>query len=209
MKYTVVLPSIYQPWTNKCLKDCKLKDVLVVDNTETNIGVAASWNKGIDKLRQDKADWLVILSAAIRFGEAGGLDFINYLDTLDQHIAVEAGMGLGWHLIAFSKETIEKAGRFDENFYPAYYEDLDYAWRVKQAFGGLEPPYWAKFTIDAGIAGWGHGVELGGADRVDNKDYMLRKWGDLTGADLYEHPFNDPNNSIKYWPEFRGAKWDA
>lgn len=209
MKYTVVLPSIYQAWTDLCLKNCKLENILVVDNTTENKGVAASWNLGIDNM--GRADWLIILSAAMRFGESGGLDFIEALEKAEDTIALEAGMGLGWHMIAFHKDTIEKVGRFDANFYPAYFEDIDYGHRIRLAFGNLDPPYWGKFMVDAGIAGWGHGLSLGQIPgRGDEtKAYMLEKWGDLSGAELYEHPFNDPNNSIKYWPEFRGLRWDA
>lgn len=210
MKYTCVLPFNFAPWKDKCMKDCKLENVLLIDNTVDNIGVAASWNKGIDKMREQGSDWLIIISAAIRFGDEGGMDFIRALEGDVENVAVEAGMGLGWHLIAFRKDIIERAGRFDENFYPAYFEDVDYGWRIAKATHKV-PPYWTKVTVDAGIAGWGHGVELGGAERRDNSDYMIKKWGGLTGGDLYENPFNDPNNSIQYWPssEWTKSTWDA
>lgn len=211
MKYTCVLPSIYQTWTDLCLKNSKLENVLVVDNTEDNKGVSGSWNLGIDKMKEDGSDWLVIISAAMRFGEAGGLDFIEALEKVEDTIALEAGMGIGWHMIAFSKETIEKVGRFDANFYPAYFEDIDYGHRIRLAFGNLDPPYWGKFTIDASIAGWGHGISLGQvpARGDETKAYMLEKWGDLAGLSLYDHPFNDPSNSLQYWPEFRGQTWEG
>lgn len=211
MTYTCVLPSAYQTWTDLCLKNCKLEKVLVVDNTVENKGVSASWNLGIDKMKVEEADWLIILSAAMRFGESGGLDFVEELEKVEDTIALEAGMGLGWHMIAFHKDTIEKVGRFDANFYPAYYEDIDYGHRIRLVYGNLDPPYWGKFNVDAGIAGWGHGLSLGQIPgRGDEtKAYMLEKWGDLAGADLYTHPFNDPTNSLKYWPEFQGLKWDV
>jgi len=198
MTYTVVLPSIYQPWTDACLANCKLENVLVIDNTVDNIGVAASWNKGIEKMYRDNTDWLIILSASIRFGERGGIDFAESLT--GNSIAIEAGMGMGWHLIAFGKRVFDNVGTFDENFYPAYFEDIDFSHRIKRVYQ-LEPPYWKKVTVDVSLAGWGHGVELGRADprTEENKDYMLRKWGHLTGTEMYDHPFNDKTKDIKYW----------
>jgi hypothetical protein len=187
----IVLPSIYPEWTEACLATCKIQPVYLVDNTEVNIGVASSWNLGIRRMIAYDHDWLVILSAGVRFGESGGRDFMEYLMGSDD-IAVESQ--LGWHLIAFSRELIEKVGYFDENFYPAYYEDLDYAWRVKLAYD-LTPPYWPKVEVDATLAGVAHGVKKAGV-RVDSEKleaYFEKKWGKRP-ADLrldgYTEPFN-------------------
>lgn len=202
MTYQVVIPSIFQSYTNRCLASCLFPtgSLLVVDNTVQNRGVAASWNLGIRIMKIRNADWLVICSAAMRFGDPGGLDFIAELDNHD--FIVEAAHGMGWHLIAFHRSVIERVGLFDVNFHPAYYEDSDYGRRINLAF----PDYaarWKKVSVDVSLAGFVHGCELGGVE-VDNiklQDYYRRKWGGDHQHETFTHPFNDPGNDISWWPQ--------
>lgn len=197
-----VLPSIYPLWTDRCLAGMSptfRTATLVVDNTETNIGVGASWNRGIGRMNRQGADWLVIVSAASRFGAPGGDDFLAELDAHPDAVAIEAGHGIGWHLIAFPRSTIEVVGRFDENFF-AYEEDIDYGRRISLALL-REPPYWSKVSVDVSIAGFSHGVDLGGV-RIDNHRqcayYYAEKWNGPKGAEKYDLPFGD--KPIGYWP---------
>lgn len=199
MKYTIILPSIYQPFTDACIATIKLpkENILVVDNTGHNKGVSASWNMGIDKMIAENSDWLILLSAAMRFGAPGGQDFIDSLKSTSCSV-IECEMGHSWHLIAFRREVVEKVGRFDENFYPAYYEDIDYSYRIQ--LSGLTMP-WSKVFCDVSNMGWGHGSSLGGAKCDGDKlfRYLMAKWGGVRNKYEYKHPFNDPANSIQYW----------
>lgn len=202
MKYTVVIPSIYQPYTDKCLSTIKLpKDnILVVDNTVTNKGVAASWNLGIDKMRADDTDWLIIVSAAMRFGEAGCQDMIDQL-AITNSLIVECELGHNWHLIAIKREVIENVGKFDENFYPAYWEDTDYSYRVNLAYPGIHGSRWTKIFVDVVNTGWTHGVTFAKVvvDSAKLQNYLIRKWGGLQHEFKFKIPFNDPNKTIKDW----------
>src|SRR5258708_38669688 len=174
MKYTAVMPVIYQPYADACLASCKFK-LLVVDNTVENLGVAASWNLGIDKMRADNSDWLIITSAANRY-DKGGLDFLKALEDNPGSLVIEAGIGVGWHLIAFSRCLIEAVGKFDENFYPAYYEDLDYSLRIQKVYKDSVP--WTKVNVQVSTAGWAHGVALAGVRSDSDKlqGYFKKKW---------------------------------
>lgn len=142
VRYVAILPSIYPPWTGECLASCKLDNLLVVDNTTHNRGVAASWNLGIREMYERGADWLIIVSAGVRFGEPGGLDLVAEMGRHPGALAVEAGVwrwnadgtgaeGFGWHLVAMHRRLFDNVGLFDENFYPAYWEDNDFGYRVK------------------------------------------------------------------------------
>jgi hypothetical protein len=207
-EYFMVIPSIHQPWTDRCLASCRLLPgrIIVVDNSRINHGVAAAWNVGARKVLNEKADWLIVCSASIRFGEPGGQDFIDALDANPEAVAVEAAHGIGWHLIAFNRRALETVGLFDENFYPGYYEDFDYGHRIARGFN-LSEPYWLKVSVDVAMAGFRHGVDLGGAhvpiDRLIA--YMKRKWGGTNGPDgMWDNPFNDPSLPLSYWPPFQG-----
>lgn len=197
MTFVAVLPGIFDPWTERCIRTMSkelLLSLVVVDNTIENIGVSASWNLGIDRMFDTDADWLVILSAAMRFGTRGGSDFIEEMEKHPDAIAVEAGHGLGWHCIGFPRSTIERVGRFDPVF-PAYFEDIDYGRRVHLAWPEIEPPYWVKTSnLDLAFAGFSHGVDLAGVE-VDNdvlRRAYIKKWGGDKGEEEFDRPYDDP-----------------
>jgi hypothetical protein len=182
------------------------KRTLIVDNTATNIGVSKSWNLGVNHMRNEGADWLILISAAIRFGSLGGLDFVHRLRA--PHRIVEARPVFGWHLIAFHKHIFDRCGVFDENF-QSYFGDIDWTIRIQQNYAPKDPP-WAKHTIDVHDMGMAHGIKLAGVDddpgwqSADNAiAYFKAKWGRHPGSPdtPFLYPFNDHHNSIQYWPK--------
>lgn len=211
-----VLPFIHRPWAEACratMHPAFLNNVSFVDNTRTNIGIMAAHNQGVDRMRETGADWLVVLSAAVRFGAPGGLDFIAALDGLPDHMVVEGparthdsgGNGVyGWHLIAFNRRCLDAVGRWDENFTPYGFDDLDMSLRIQRVFGD-DGKLWTKAPTDVTDAGMGHSIHLGGVRTDTNAliGYFQRKWGRHPGASTepaYDRPFNDPTNPVWYWP---------
>lgn len=209
--HVAVLPSIHPPTTRRCLKTVKAFDPLVIDNSEVNRGVAASWNIGRAKALREGAEWLTVMSAAIRFGESGGHDWEYALETADVDTIVVEAKYVGWHLISFRRHVLEQVGAFDENFWPAYWEDLDFSWRIRCGFG-LDPPYWRKVLIDVTDIGAAHGLRfvlnLGDPrHRPDSErlqTYYKSKHGGLTGQETLDTPWD--TGRLDYWPEpIRGA----
>ncbi len=204
MRFTAVLPSIYPPWTEQCLSSmCQLfRDrTVVVDNTETNIGVTASWNRGRQKVLDRGDDWLVVLSACLRFGSPGGADFIVELPPMPTDIVAVQARDVNWHLIAFPRvPTLEQVGEFDEVFF-AYCEDVDYMRRIGLIFGldvkstaPPEIPEWVTADIDVECAGIAHGVTLGGAvvDNVATNAAYVAKHGAMAHGETFLTPYDDP-----------------
>lgn len=213
MNYVAVLPSIYQPYTDACLKTCPQLAIKVVDNTKTNRGVAASWNAGVRMMRAHDLEWLVLLSAAVRFGPAQGFDFLQHLNAPVAFV-VEA-KGWGWHLIAFRRGVFDAVGDFDENFFPGPLGDNDFGrritlwlkrsgydrtycrhcetddisghhheWCADPEGGWKDTPLWKKVDVDYTVESVNHGVELGGA-----KDDPQR------ALDYYEFKWGGPRQA--------------
>jgi GT2 family glycosyltransferase len=95
-------------------------------NFENNIGVGASWNVLCDNIFKD-SDYALILNDDIYLGKK--------LMQIEQLIS-KAGDKLiratpDWCAFIISKEIYNKVGKFDECFYPAYYEDKSYEYRMK------------------------------------------------------------------------------
>lgn len=129
-----VLPSVDPLYRVACLDSLAehvRQRVLVLDNAKHNRGVAASWNAGIRRAVNMGADWLVIMSESVRFGDAGACDLEEELHCDPGSQWVDAT--LGWHLVAFRTWVLKRVGFFDENFWPAYMEDSDYLVRLHLA----------------------------------------------------------------------------
>jgi len=203
MRYVAVLPYVDKVFRERCLRRCRLDHLLEVDNTATNVGVMRSHNFGIDLMRDLDADWLIVLSAALRFGRAGGLDFIAELESAGEARVVNAVGVFGWHLIAFSRATIEETGRWDENFTPYGFDDNDYAIRIRK----VQPSdaYWQGVRVDVTDTIMGHSLKLAGvrSDAHAQLEYFERKWGARPGRPFEEYldePFGPQSGSVAYWP---------
>ncbi len=203
MRFTAVLPSIYPPWTEACLTSMCSRfygNTLVVNNQSRNIGVSASWNRGRSFALHYEDDWLVILSACLRFGAPGGADFLGHLmDVPDNVVAVQA-RDVNWHLIAFPAFVLEEVGKFDPVFF-AYCEDVDYMRRIGLIYGldvkstaPPEIPEWVTADIDVECAGIAHGVTLGGAvvDNVATEAAYVAKHGAMAHGETFLTPYDDP-----------------
>lgn len=229
--YLIVIPYTNREYLDECLETLKLpkKNLLLVDNSVDNKGVAGSWNLGIKEMKKRSCDWLIIMSAAMRFGPSGGSDMLYHLRHADADIVRFAErtiderpfdgdnkvanpaypMAFYWHCTAISKGVVERVGKFDANFYPIYFEDIDYDLRIKKAgpFKDLIIP------IEAESIGAGHGVKLGKvkSDPMTLIAYFATKWGSHPSAaklGTYEAPFDDNNNSVAFWPPAKGEVCD-
>lgn len=211
--YVAVLPWVYRPYRDAFMATCRL-DVFEVDNSELNLGIMVAHNLGLDRMREVGADWLIVMSAALRFGLPGGLDFVAALDRMEGHRVVEAAGVYGWHLIAFHRSTLDAIGRWDENLSPYGFDDLDLSVRYQLVFGN-NGQLWDKVPVDVRDEGMAHSLKLGGVDAPAEPRirYWQDKWGRHPGASdqpTYEHPFNDPDNPVGYWPTTpHGSRWDA
>lgn len=213
--FVVVVPAIDPDLTRTCLTSmcAELKrEVLVVDNTETkaifaedqdrvtdigciafgyNIGVAASWNIGIDIARDACRDYLIIVSQSVTFGAPGGEDLLAILaERRPEHIAHSQH---GWHLLAVNMGVLDRVGVFDPMF-PHYGTDTDFLFRMGLA--GLPSPRengreLDQVHVDAECLPNGETVrrKLVTIRYADHLEAYARKFGGPQGAETYTHPY--------------------
>jgi GT2 family glycosyltransferase len=201
--------------------DYPVKPYVINNGRSGNIGVAAAWNKGIKNALEDGYEYAIITNDDVEFlsGTIGQLviDIRNYdsliistnsilpaRDGKEFHYKSE-GMTVGSDYACFMvkiKTLFEEVGEFDENFYPAYYEDNDMQYRIKLA-GHKE-----YMNTDIGIIHHGSSTQFslpGGVvsepNWTENKEYYKRKWGGYPLEEQWTHPYNEEGKDIKYWRE--------
>jgi GT2 family glycosyltransferase len=95
-------------------------------NMPCNFGVAASWNLGIKSYPHSEY-WLF-----------AAIDITILPDTLEKTAKECTKENLtisnyGFSYFAVGSEIVKKIGLFDENYYPAYHEDVDFEKRVRDS----------------------------------------------------------------------------
>ena len=178
----------------------------VQNNWDTNLGVAKSWNMFMDQAVKDDIDLLFIVNDDVTFEEGSFWSAVNawedkpedaVLMTAHTSIAEDRfypGMADFCCFALNPKEAIEKIGYFDsDNFFPAYYEDNDYLYRVKLSeyefylYGGLKVHHEGSKTQFWN--GEEQRVVSHDAFRANQQRY-IQKWGGLPGSETFVLPFN-------------------
>lgn len=225
MSYVVCLPYVYQPYYDACRATMRFpgENVLAIDNTVNNVGIMKAHNMGVAEMRERQADWLIIMSAAIRFGKNGGLDFLDILDDHQTyHVIhgasanVQGGMQsnpnggggvnkvFGWHFVAFNRKVFDRIGVWDENFTPYGLDDIDMSLRIRKGFG--EETLWDTYPCDVFDTTMSHSINLANvkSSYPPRDNYFFRKWGrrgDEWQDNGFATPFNDPEAGLDYWPQ--------
>jgi GT2 family glycosyltransferase len=157
------------------------KSGLIIIENDKNVGVGASWNQLCKKIFE-KNDYALILNDDIYLGKKQ-----------EQIISLIQKKSVGliratpdWCAFIISKETYEKVGEFDECFYPAYYEDKSYEYRMK--LKGVKHPelnpvvYKSSQTIEKD-------PEIFEASKKNKKIY-IEMWGGEPNKETYTNPYN-------------------
>lgn len=206
MNVKFVMPVVIEELTDKCLSgyDLDWKQLILVDNSldqfakkyiergavvhsnPTNIGVSASWNIGT----QSDADFLFIISQSMRFNK-GFSEMISKLDQANEYGLLTTE---GFHCIGFTRKTFDTVGNFDEMFYPGYFEDNDFLYRLRLAgIHGDGVHTLPKVELDAICQGNALTLKSGKIANVRFDilcNYYIRKWGGSPGHETFTKPFN-------------------
>jgi hypothetical protein len=158
----------------------------------TNLGVAASWNLGIKVTA--RAPWWAIVNDDVAFAQG---QLATLAATVSQPGPRIAAFG-GFHAFGINREALRRVGYFDENYHPAYVEDVDMEYRARLA----EVP-----IVNLGP------IEHQGSATINepeyrrqnartypaNVEYHRRKWGGgVRSGDRFATPF-DAGGPIGCW----------
>lgn len=159
-----------------------------------NIGVGAAWNLGMKVT--PLAAWWLFVNSDITFGP-GDLDLLQQtVDPDAEAIYLMPSMSC----FALTYGAVERVGYFDENFHPAYNEDLDY---VRRAVLAGVPIVELPFTgVHVGSATIYHDQRLRDLNWIThgkNDTYYALKWGGTKqGKETFLTPF-DKQGDVGDW----------
>lgn len=180
-------------------KSMKIDPRIEVELHPENLGVAASWNKGLER----GAEQTIVCSASMRFKYG----FRHVLKLADREVTQWGcqwpGDDIAWHFRAVGRAMANVNGTFDENFYPIYMEDCDYGMRYTAL--GWCPEQGVVSAHASGLYAVGCAVAV--KHRLIDSDpnghkvlaYYIEKWGGRPGEEKFKHPFNDPTKHVSWW----------
>lgn len=163
-----------------------------------NLGVAGSWNIAPEYFSNDH--WLIInddhelvpgalekICKAVENNPGYDIYYVNQYEAFD--------------IFVWTRQAVEKFGLFDENFFPAYFEDWEYRLRLnlgKAKTFIIEESFHVKHGKPK-PAGELYSAMLAKVKPI-NEDYFMRKWGIIGDKDpVFKTPFNGYNFPLSYW----------
>lgn len=107
-----------------------------------NRGLSRSWNEGLHVSRQDGNDITLLVNDDVHFEPDAFDQFISFVEDHGRadlcFLFGREASGLvrqqGLACCAIGHNVIDAIGYFDENYFPAYYEDVDYTYRALFSF---------------------------------------------------------------------------
>jgi len=163
-----------------------LKNVVVI-NSDKNIGVGASWNVLCEKVFEN-CDYAMILNDDIYLGKSEA-EISDLIGKIKKKGDVFTTATPDWCAFILPALVWKKVGKFDECFFPAYYEDNSYAYRLKlKVMAHFKTPllnpviYRASKTLEKDFSIM--------EDRKKNKQLYIEMWGGEPTKEKYKKPFN-------------------
>lgn len=166
-------------------------------------GVSGAWNRMLNVAFElnSNFDAIIVVGSDTEMKPRFLEGYIAEFEDRNLEFAVGSGH-VCWNCWCLTRKGYGLIGQFDENMFPAYMEDNDYHTRVIRA--GLPWDYIGDPTLmehygSATINLDEHYRKANDTTFQMNGMYYRRKWGGMPGAEVFEHPFNNQNMTVKDW----------
>jgi len=211
MKLIIGIPTINRAdllneALEKYFEDFQNTEIMIVDNGNQNIinreklfvvyrpiknlGVAGSWNVILDYADKVKATHVLMLNDDVYLGK--NEDEVVTLIRLWKDLPF-FNSEMNWSSWIMNVDAYKKIGKFDENIFPAYFEDNDYCYRMRLL--GLE-------RINTSLLNpviYRNSMTIAKDPTLNqsfhkNREYYISKWGGEPNKEIYTTPFNATKN---------------
>jgi GT2 family glycosyltransferase len=174
------------------------EDKKTVIKPEYNLGCARSWNYFIKNYSENDTNVLLIVNDDVEFYSDSIEKLVNaYYENINNEeigiIAPEGQSGNLYSCFILNQNVFKEIGEFDETFYPAYYEDSDYDYRMK--LKSKKPLFVENCSY---IHHHSATLKAYTDDQLQkhhqtftaNKNYFISKWGGDIRQEKFINPFN-------------------
>ena len=203
MNFLVGIPTLnrydlLKPNLSLYLKDFEGVEIMIIDNgkqgikenvklieNDRNLGVGKSWNIISDyAFHSRQLDFALILNDDVYLGKnvKSVVDLYNKKKSLVRSTQ-------DWSAFILPRTVYESVGKFDECFYPAYYEDSSYEYRMKlMGISVVKTPelnpiiYKQSQTLEKDPEILDYSKK--------NKKLYVEMWGGLPQREKFKKPFN-------------------
>lgn len=171
-------------------------DYVLVLNNDIVLHKDAIWRL-VERFRKGGVGMVTCLDIT---GESGGAQYTQKLSSEEKTKCPETPHPC-FSAFMVNRECWEKAGDFDEAFFPAYFEDNDYHYRMGLAgiLAITYPPamffHYASRTNMEGTPEVPNVTKHGQFE--NNRATYVRKWGGLPGHEQFKTPYKITGRSIK------------
>jgi len=231
MDYKILLPVTNNPeLVEDKLHEVDLERLILVNNFENpevellcrqaedggaevhryprNLGLAASWNLGLRRMKEEECDFVIILSASAVFEGEIIERFVEgiakYEIAKGRQSRYLASSKATLHCFAQTSKSVDLGGYFDENFWPIYCEDTDYCRR--SVLNGVHLGV-VQLRLDDLVRSRGFSIAMKDRrlmrllqlNQARMGEYYVNKWGGVQGSEVYITPFDDPSLGVNDW----------
>lgn len=188
----------------------------VIDNWRGNRGVSGAWNLGMERAMDDGHKYAVISNDDLKYHpgaiwgmyeairDTGAALVSPIQERRDKIPPARTGLQPGADFFCFIvdiDQIVGEAGWFDQNFFPAYFEDNDMHYRMGLA--GLT----SFINTDVRVIHEGSMTQKFDRNKPvtndiafeSNRSYFAMKWGGRPQQEVYRTPFNIPGLSVREW----------
>ena len=161
----------------------------ILSDSSHNTGVAPGWNRLCKTAFGHGCDAIIIANDDIILEPDTLKKTIEALEIAD--IVACPGHNL-FSYFGMTKKMYADVGEFDENFWPAYYEDNDYAHRMKKRGYEVHTLPEASFYHKGSATIKNYDQKQTDAHHFNfrkNTMYYTQKWGGLPGYEQFDRPF--------------------
>jgi GT2 family glycosyltransferase len=153
---------------------------------EQNIGVAASWNKLCKEIFKTK-DWALLVNDDVYLGYTNSR--VNMCIEMSETGIVQSEKS--WSVLLINKDLYEYVGEFDEGFFPAYFEDSDYLYRLRLNGVKQDIMHYLNPQIFRVSQTYEKAPDFVNLAMAVNKQRYIDKWGGLPYMETYTEPFDN------------------
>ena len=153
---------------------------------QANLGVSGSWNMIMDYADKIGGTHVLMLNDDIYLGKTEK-QIVRMIELFSHEDFFNSLMN--WSAWVLSVKAWKKVGNFDENFFPAYFEDNDYCYRMRlNKIQRMNTDY-----LNPVIYRNSQTIEKDpslNSRFMNNRQYYASKWGGLPNEETFKKPFN-------------------